>query len=101
MLARRSLEQRLRKEEGRFRTLWEMAPNGIVIIDPEGIVKSVNKSLLKMTGFSESEFLNKHIGELPMVPEDSIDEYLDLFSRLMTRSRSKPIEFPWVHRMGL
>jgi PAS domain S-box-containing protein len=100
MLARRSLEQRLRKEEGRFRTLWEMAPNGIVIIDPEGIVKSVNKSLLKMTGFSESEFLNKHIGELPMVPEDSIDEYLDLFSRLMTRSRSKPIEFPWVHKNG-
>jgi PAS domain S-box-containing protein len=53
-----------------------------------------------MTGFSESEFLNKHIGELPMVPEDSIDEYLDLFSRLMTRSRSKPIEFPWVHKNG-
>jgi len=99
-LARKILEQRLVQEESRFRTLWEMAPNGILTIDLGGFVRSVNKPFLRMTGYGEEEFLNKHLGKLPMVPEDSIDPYLDLFSRLMNRVRNKPIEFPWVHKNG-
>ena len=100
ILARKNLEKRLVQEESRYKTLWEMAPNGIVTLDSRGYVKSVNKPFLRMTGFSESEMVNKHLGELPMVPKDSAHEYLQFFSQLLTRPRSKPTELPWVHKNG-
>lgn len=100
IVARRMIEKKLAQEESRFKTLWEMAPNGIVTIAPDGYVKTVNKSFLRITGFDESEFLNKHIRELPLIPKNSINEYLDLFSQLLDKPRSKPTEFRWMHKNG-
>lgn len=100
IIARRTLEKKLVHEESRYKTLWEMAPNGIVTIDAKGYVRSVNNSFLRITGFSEPEFLNKHIRDIPSIPESSLNEYLKLFTSLLTKGRSRPIEFRWVHKNG-
>jgi len=100
IIARKLTEEKLLHEETRFRTLWEMAPNGIVTIDSRGYVTSVNKSFFKITGYSESEILNKHIGKLPTIPKQSVAEYLEIFSSLLVRKRTKPMEFQWKHKDG-
>ena len=99
-IARRITEEKLNKEEIRFRTLWEMAPNGIVIIDTAGYVRSVNHSFTRLTGFTESELVDKHIRDIPTIPKNSISEFLALFTKLISYSRSKPVEFRWMHKNG-
>lgn len=100
IVARRMIENKLAQEERKFKTLWEMAPNGIVTIDSKGYVKTLNKSFLRITGYHESEFLNKHIGHLPLVPTESVNEYVRQYSRLVKKPRIKPTVFRWIHKNG-
>jgi PAS domain S-box-containing protein len=50
-------EQALRESEGRYRSLFESAPDGILVADPEGTYVDVNPSGLAMLGYSRDELI--------------------------------------------
>jgi PAS domain S-box-containing protein len=50
-------EQALRESEGRYRSLFESAPDGIFVADPDGTYVDVNPSGLRMLGYSRDELL--------------------------------------------
>ncbi len=48
-----------RENEERYRTLFEYAPDGIVIADPAGFYKDANQSMCRMLGYTREELIGK------------------------------------------
>lgn len=59
----------LRKSKNRYRELFDLAVEGILIGSPEGIITKTNKSLLRMTGFKSEDLVGKHISEAMFTKE--------------------------------
>ncbi|HOK80344.1 MAG TPA: diguanylate cyclase [bacterium] len=55
------LEESLRKSQQRYKDLWDNAPVAYHIVDRNGTIKDVNKTELKMLGYSKKEMLGKQI----------------------------------------
>lgn len=58
--------KRLQASEARFRTLFETAADGILIVDlKSGMIRDVNSSLAAMLGYKRFDFLGKKLTEVP------------------------------------
>ncbi|MCX7141424.1 MAG: PAS domain S-box protein [Proteobacteria bacterium] len=61
---RKQVEAALRENEQRYRTLFSQAMDGILLLDAEGGVISVNDSFARMHGYSVDELLNMNLRQL-------------------------------------
>ncbi len=57
-------EQALRDSEARYRTLFESAPDGILVSDADGLYVDVNPSGLRLLGYSREELLGLTLADL-------------------------------------
>ncbi len=58
---RKVIEKILRESENRFRTIFELSPAGIILIDENGSVIEVNSSFCTTLGYSRKEILGQNI----------------------------------------
>jgi PAS domain S-box-containing protein len=58
---RRAVEKILRESENRFRTIFELSPAGIILIDERGTIIEVNDSFCKTLGYLKKEITGKNI----------------------------------------
>ncbi|HXJ39915.1 MAG TPA: PAS domain S-box protein, partial [Bryobacteraceae bacterium] len=58
------IEDTLRVSEERYRTLFEYAPDGILITDPNSYCLDVNSSLCRMLGYPLNELIGLHASDL-------------------------------------
>ena len=65
-------DEALRHSEEKYRSIVELSPDGIISLDMNGIVTSVNRAILTQTGFSEKEFLGKHFTHLAAIPAENL-----------------------------
>jgi len=61
---RKHAERAQRASEARYRTLFEYAPDGIVIADRESYYIDANPSLCRMLGYSRDEFIGLHASNI-------------------------------------
>jgi PAS domain S-box-containing protein len=61
---RKQAEESLRASESRYHTLFECAPDGIVIADPDGCYLDANDSACRMLGYSRSEFIGLMMADI-------------------------------------
>jgi len=66
---RKRAEELLRASEARYHTLFECAPDGIVIANPEGDYLDGNSSICRMLGYKREEFIGHHSADI-VVPEE-------------------------------
>jgi PAS domain S-box-containing protein len=74
-------EESLRYSEERFRSIFENAPLGIALVDPEGRPVLTNGALQEMLGYSGEEFSSMAFTEFTH-PDDAtrdMDQYRELF----------------------
>jgi PAS domain S-box-containing protein len=62
-------EERLRRSEARFRTVFDHAPIGILLLDPDVRILRANRALCAMLGYAEAEILGRVVTEL-IHPDD-------------------------------
>ena len=63
-------EQTLTNSELRYRRLFEAAQDGILLLDAKtGMIEDVNPFLIKMLGYSRSEFVKKKLWEIGAVKD--------------------------------
>ncbi len=61
---RKRVEAALRESEGRYRTLFEHAPDGILIADRESYYLDANASMCRMLGYPRDEFIGLHASDI-------------------------------------
>ena len=66
---RKRAEESLRESEGRYRALFECAPDGIVIANPESYYIGANASICRMLGYTREELMGMHASDIVTEPE--------------------------------
>jgi PAS domain S-box-containing protein len=61
---RKRAEETLRTTEARYRALFENAPDGIVIADPESYYLDANASICRMLGYARDELIGLHASDI-------------------------------------
>ncbi|MBM4372858.1 MAG: PAS domain S-box protein, partial [Deltaproteobacteria bacterium] len=61
---RRATEDALRESEERYRTLLELAPDGVLVLDMEGTVVSANRRAGEILAYAEEELTGLALGDL-------------------------------------
>jgi PAS domain S-box-containing protein len=98
---RRKAGQSLKESEEKYRSLVELAPDGIVAVNAEGVVTSANRSFLTLVGYdSEREIVGKPFTELMTMRKEDIPRFQGMFMSLMKGESPSPSEFLYVRRDG-
>ena len=64
LTARRQAEEAQRVSEARYRTLFEYAPDGIIIADPKSYHLAANASICRMLGYTPDELIGLHATDI-------------------------------------
>ena len=98
---RKKAEQTLKESEEKYRNLIELAPDGIVAVNAEGIVTSANRSFLRLVGYDSDEgIVGKSFTELKTIPVEDIPKFQEMLSSLMNGEPLSPVEFLYVRKDG-
>ena len=92
---RKRIEEALKSSEVRYRRLFEMAKDGILILDAEtGMVVDANPFLVEMMGFSHEELLGKKIWQLGFLKDiiANQDNFMELQQKEYIRYDDLPLE---------
>jgi two-component system sensor kinase FixL len=78
---REQAEGALRKSDERYRTLFEYAPDGILIASPESIYIDANPSICRLLGYTRTELIGLHASDIVVQSEvQHIGPALDLIN---------------------
>jgi PAS domain S-box-containing protein len=69
MVDRKAAEDAFRASEGRYRTLFEYAPEGIVIADARSNYIDANPSMCRLLGYRRNELIGLHASEIVVQSE--------------------------------
>jgi two-component system, cell cycle sensor histidine kinase and response regulator CckA len=67
--ARRASDEAGRVSEERYRSLFEYAPDGILIADRQGCYLDANRAMCEMLGYSHDELVGRHSADIVMPQE--------------------------------
>jgi two-component system CheB/CheR fusion protein len=91
----KTAKDKLAVSEMRYRTLFETAQEGILILDGKsGKIKDVNPFLIKLLGYSEEKFLEKQIWDIGLLKDivANKENFLDLKKKKYMRYKDLPLE---------
>ncbi len=97
---RRRAEEALRESEERFRTLFEYAPEAVVVVDADtGKFVDPNGNAARLFGLSREDLLAVGPGDMspPVQPDGSLSADLAL-ARVNEALAGRPPVFEWTHR---
>ncbi len=87
------VEHQLRAFEQRWRSLVELAPDGILTLNMKGVVTSVNTSFLELSGFARDEIVGKYALRLGTLRARDLPRYAGILARILKGGVHPPIEF--------
>lgn len=97
---RKIAEKRLIESEERYRSIFDLVPDGIVTTDIKGFVTSCNMAFLQLTGFSMGDIVGHHFSKLPTIQMKDLPQILKFFGSIVRRGKTGPMELHWLHRDG-
>src|SRR3989304_372110 len=93
-------EEALRESEEMYRSIVELAPDGIVTVDMKGVVTSCNTATTRISGFSKDEIVGKHISKLGFLRAKDMPKYLNMLSSILRGKVPEPFEIAWQSKDG-
>ena len=86
--------------DARFRSIFELAPDGILVLDLTGKVLLANKAYTTLTGYSEEEVVGRHISQMQASQVQDLPQYLKVFAAIIAGKEAKPLIFRYVRSDG-
>ncbi len=86
--------------EERYKTLIDLAPDGIVTVSLRGVVTSVNNAFLKITGYDLDEVLGKRFYQLGSMRNIDLRNNLKVFASIARGKLPPPVEFVFQFKDG-
>ena len=74
-------QQSLVESEQKFKNIFKLSPEGIVLLDKTGTIVDVNHRVHDWVGYEASEFVGKRLLELPCFDDKTKAGILDMFRR--------------------
>ncbi|PVX23571.1 MAG: hypothetical protein CW691_10250, partial [Candidatus Bathyarchaeum sp.] len=99
-VAQRRAEEALKTSEEKYRTIVELSPDGIVSVDVNGVITSVNSAILSRTGFSEEDFLGKHFTQLLVTQNEPPPNYKKVVEAFLGGEFPESFEFNYTCKDG-
>ena len=79
---RKRAEEALQEKETRYRTLFDLSPSGILLMDTDGIIIDTNESFCKSVLYDRDELIGKNI--LLVVPEQRHSDVKDHIQKIQS-----------------
>lgn len=89
------LQEKLREKEKMYRDLFEMAPEGIFVANPDGVYTEVNESACKLLGYSREELVGLTIKDI--LAEEEIERFESMEKMTIFEKKSISIA-EWKHK---
>ena len=86
-------EKSLRDSEAKYKGVVLSSPNGIIMLDVNGIIADLNPALIEMTGYSKESFLSKRIVDISALDEESKTKAVKVFKEIISGERTEPEPF--------
>jgi PAS domain S-box-containing protein len=99
-LQRRRTELALHSSEEKYRRMFELSPEAIVLIDSDGTVLDVNDRVKDWLEYGREEVIGKRLLELPYLPPESKKEIGKRFAERMEGKEASPYELDFVSKGG-
>jgi PAS domain S-box-containing protein len=97
---RKAMEEALLASEEKYRSIFELAQDGVITVNLQGDITSCNEAFARMGGVSITEIIGKHFSEIPFVIPKDIAYYAKLFSTMLNTGALPPLEIAWPHIDG-
>ncbi len=97
---KRRIEVLYRKSEQRYKSLVNLAPDGIVTLNTRGIVTFANPSMLELTGHTEGEIVGKWFPKMGTLRLSDMPRFLKIFADIVRGRVPPPTEFAYVRKDG-
>jgi PAS domain S-box-containing protein len=97
---RKAMEEALRTSEEKYRNIFELSHEGIIITDTEGIITSCNLTFLNMIGYPEKQIVGKHFKDIPNINVVDVPLYTENFISQLTGKKNPSLEIPWKSKDG-
>lgn len=95
---RKILEAEKKETQERLESLIELAPDGIVTADLNGVITSVNTAFLNITGYEEKEIIGKNFLTLNSIRLKDLKNYFRVFTKLLRGNVPPPFEFRYIKK---
>ncbi len=90
----------LKASEERFRSIVELSPDGIFTISFSGVIISVNKAFLNLSGFGKEFFVGKHFLSIPSILREDVPTYQKLFEDALRGELDRTFDLKWTRING-
>ncbi|MCK5577364.1 MAG: PAS domain S-box protein [Dehalococcoidales bacterium] len=90
----------LQESAGRYRLLFELSPEGAIVINDRGIITECNKAFSKLTGYPKEQIIGNHFSKTPLARARDIPKYSRLFATTKRGEQIEPLEVTWIHNDG-
>jgi PAS domain S-box-containing protein len=94
------LEEDKKETQERLESLIKLAPDGIVTVDLNGTVTSVNPAFSKLTGFEDEEIVGVNLLSLPTLRKSDFLRHFKLFRYIMKGKLPPPFELVYKRKDG-
>lgn len=87
--------------DARFNAISNVSPDGIMTLSIFGYVTYVNPAFLRLTGFSEEDFVGKHLIHIPTLKGLNVKPFLNIQKNIMSGNlQDSFIQFPYNRKDG-
>lgn len=100
VVEKRRIEVLYRKSEQRYRSLVNLAPDGIVTLNTRGTVTFANPSMFKLTGHVEADIVGKWFPKMGTLRLSDLPGFLKIFANIIRGKVPPPTEFVFVRKDG-
>jgi len=97
---RKQAEEALRESEEKHRSMIELAPDAIIVVNRLGLIVSCNGAAEKISGYSKDELVGGHFTKLGVVRPEDIPKYLSMFAKGLKGHVQEPFEADFVRKDG-
>jgi PAS domain S-box-containing protein len=90
----------LRRSEQRYRTIFDVSPEVIVMISADGTVLDINGRVYEYVGYHPHEIARMKISELPFLPAHSRETLHENFIKVLNGEKIAPYEVEYITKDG-
>lgn len=99
-LYKHKMEQRVRESEEKYRTVFELSPEAIVLLDPTGNILDLNARSYDWIGYEPGEIIGKNLSALPFLSEKSKAELLEILPKRLSGEEIPPYDLEFRTKTG-